>query len=155
MRTFLRPALAFFLVGSFALVVGCGSSEKLYPVSGKVTVGDAPLDSGIITFVPDESKGNKSKHSPTGKIESGGKYTLSTDTRSGAPAGWYKVTVRADSPGMGGATQPDPNKPNATLPGAPAGVKIDPKYQDPSKTDVHIEVVTNSAEGKYDVKIPK
>jgi len=132
------PLAAFFLG-----VAGCGKSEPLYPVSGKVTHNKAPLKGGIITFLPDESKGNKSKFSPSGKIDNEGNYTLMTDGRAGAPAGHYKVTVNTEMPGMAATTPGDPGKPAPLTP--PGGVKIAPKYKDVSQTPLTREVVTSGA----------
>jgi len=131
---------------------GCGKSEPLYPVSGKVMLGKAPLSSGVITFVPDESKGNKTKNSPTGKIGSDGSYTLTTDNKAGAPAGWYKVIVNTETPGMGGAMDPGTTPGKATLGGT--GPKIDPKYKDVARTPVTKEVVpSGAASDHYDVTV--
>jgi len=136
MRSSCRFGIAAVLLGCLALTLGCSSGPKLYPVSGKVTAGKTTLAGGQVTFVPDESKGNKTKTSPTGQIGSDGTYSLKTDGRDGAPAGWYKVTVNTDIPGS-----------------PPSGVKIDPIYSDPARTLLNIEVVADSS-AKYDVKIP-
>jgi hypothetical protein len=123
-------------------------------VSGKVTLKNAPLTGGNVTFVPDESKGNKSKFSPGGQIGSDGTFTLTTEGKSGAPLGWYKVTVFASTPGMGGPATVDPT-PGKVAPLNPAGaVHVDPKYQDAAKTPVSLEVVASPGAGAYDVKIP-
>jgi len=152
-----RFVLAFTCVGAVALGgASCGKEGARYPVSGKVTLGNAPLTVGQVTFVPDEGKGNKSKLSPSGKIGSDGSYSLSTDGKSGAPAGWYKVIIATATPGMGGATAPGEANPSALPGGAPAGgVQIDSKYGDASKTDVTKEVVASPAAGAYDITIPK
>jgi hypothetical protein len=154
MRTFVRFALAAPLIACVLGVGGCGSKVPLHPVSGKVTVGDTALTSGVVTFVPDESKGNKSKTSPSGPIGSDGNYTLSTDGRSGAPAGWYKVIVLTDTPGMGGANPVD-TTPGKVAPLGGQGSKIDPKYKDATRTDLTKEVVTSASPGHYDLKIPR
>src|SRR5262245_19042267 len=96
-----RSVVALLFCLSFSLAIGCGKSEPLYPVSWKVLDAKGePLKEGIVTYVPDESKGNKAKSNPFGKI-SDGNYTLTTAGRSGAPAGHYKITIQADMPGMG------------------------------------------------------
>jgi len=135
---------------------GCGGGPKLYPVSGKVLLpGDKALGGGQITFIPDESKGNKGKYSPTGPIGSDGSYTVKTDTSSGAPLGWYKVTVRTDAPGMGmggSGTQVDPN-PKNPAPLQTPGDKINPKYKDMVTTDLRVEVVASPSAEQYTIKL--
>jgi len=139
----------------FLTACGCGSSEKLYPVSGKVYLKNDLLKGGSVSFVPDDAKGNKVKSQPTGMIGPDGSYTLSYEGKPGAPAGWYKVTVSTETPGMGGMGPPpvhtDPSKP-APLAGS-GGVKTDPKYRDPSKTDLKVEVVPSPSAGAYDLKL--
>jgi hypothetical protein len=146
MRTLSRLILALAL-GVFSLIgAGCGKSEPLYPVSGKVTLNNAPLKGGVVTFIPDDSKGNKSKFSPTGKIESDGKYSLTTDGKTGAPAGHYKVIVNTQTPGMGMTTPGDPSKP---APLTPQGPQVDPKYSDVAKTPITKEVVASGAAANH------
>jgi hypothetical protein len=149
--------MAFLFFGFLLAGLGCGKQqETLYPVKGKVSLNNAPLKGGTITFVPDDAKGNKSKSSPTGMISQDGTYSLTTDGRSGAPAGWYKVTVSTDSPGMGmggGATTPDPNKPQVAALGG-GGPRVDPKYKDPARTTITKEVVASGAGAdQYDVTV--
>lgn len=153
MRILLRPALAVALVGSFLVIgAGCGKSEPLYPVSGKVMLGKEPLTGGQITFFPDAAKGNKSKHSPTGKIGSDGTYTLTTDGKAGAPAGHYKVTVTGQTPGMSAMTPGEVGKPMPLNPAT--GPKIDPKYQNEAQTPLTKEVVASGAAADhYDVTV--
>jgi len=153
MRILFRPALAVAFVGALLFIGGCGKSEPLYTVSGKVMHGKTPLTGGQITYIPDESKGNKTKHSPSGKIGSDGSYTLTTDGKTGAPAGWYKVIVTTQTPGMGGAVTP--GEPGKVAPLNPSsGPKIDPKYMDMTQTPVKKEVVASgAASDAYDVTV--
>src|SRR4051794_919497 len=73
---------------------GCGPpGEKFYPVAGKVTLAGKPLKVGTVSFRPDASRGNTSKHIPTGAIDAAGNYELVTVGKKGAPPGWYKVLV--------------------------------------------------------------
>ena len=146
-------------VAGFALflLAGCGTkgdnaSLVVYPVSGKVTLKDAPLPGGQVTFMPDQSKGNKSKLSPSGKVGSNGEYTLTSDGRSGAPLGWYKVIVATDTPGMGGTVPVNPT-PGKVVPLGGQGPQIDPSYKDSSRTRLAVEVVVSPAAGAYDFKI--
>jgi len=147
--------LALAAVVLAALV--CGDKYgvgKTYPVSGKVTLDGKPLTTGSVTYHPDEAKGNKLEFSPNGTIGEDGSYTLSTSTRTGlatgAPPGWYKVTVSTMAPmgGMGG--QPG-GKPAAM----PKPIPINPKYTDPAHTDLSVEVVESPAAGAYDLKLTR
>jgi len=153
-----RLAAASALLAALALAVGCSSGPTLYPVSGKVMLANnQPLSSGQITFVPDESKGNKAKFSPTGSIGSDGAYTLTTDGKSGAPLGAYKVAIRTDTPGMGmgmSGTQVDPNPKNPALAlQGGSGPKINPKYKDAASSGITKEVVASPSADQYDIKL--
>jgi hypothetical protein len=120
-------------------LAGCGGL-KLVPVSGRVTLGDQPLQGGAVCFIPDASKGNQARVSCVGRIDSQGHYELSTsavqgsDSGRGAPLGWYKVTLIT------------------TLPGTPE-IRVNGQYLDPERTPLHIEVVADPLPGAYDVKL--
>jgi len=143
--------LAPLLACAVLIASGCGGGEKLYPVQGKVTLDGTNLKAGAVTFVPDAEKGNKTKSSPTGQIGPDGTYTVSTAGRSGAPAGWYKVTVQTKTAGMGGTT-PVTGATEAPALVAPTA-EIDAKYSDPSKTDLRVEVVASPQANAYDLKV--
>jgi hypothetical protein len=122
------------------LIAGCSAGKTpLYPVTGKVTLEDGtPLTSGVVTYIPDTEKGNTNKVMPGGKIGADGTYTLLSNDKSGAPAGWYKITVVTD------------------YPGAPQDkMSIDPKYADSGKSELAREVVASPAAGAYDLKVSK
>jgi len=144
------------LAGALAVgAAGCGKSDKLYPVSGKVTLKGAPLTAGVVNFVPDAAKGNKTPHGPTGTIGSDGSFSLTSEGKTGAPLGWYKATIFTDVPGMGGMSPTVPSTPGAPTPLAPkSAVQIDPKYKDASNTPLSFEVVATPSAGQYDIKIP-
>jgi hypothetical protein len=132
---------------TFAVTVllssGCGG-EKLYSVSGKVTVGDQPLTAGMVSLTPDTSKGNKGSAGPIGPIKSDGTYSLTTEGKTGAPAGWYKVCILPGMPSMGTDLKPDGKAPPMPKLG------INPKYGNPSTTDLVVEVKASG--GPYDLK---
>jgi hypothetical protein len=133
----LIPAV-LLVFGSIALM-GCQRGLRRIPVSGNVTLDGKPLPGGVLVFNPDASKGNTARAACTGPVKDG-RYTLVTsavekrDTGSGAPVGWYKVTLIAD------------------LPGTPI-IKVHPKYLQPETTPVAIEIVDNPQPGAYDVKL--
>jgi|SRR5262245_21134234 len=122
---------------------GAGGGEKLTPVIGKVTVNDAPLTTGSVTFHPDAAKGNSTPHIPVGMIDAQGNYKLMSATMEGAPLGWYKVTVASQEP-------IDPNNPYA-----PPKHLISPKYGVPGTSGLAAEVVASPTPGAYDFKLAK
>jgi len=135
-RLWLRMAFVCCLV-----LPGCdGGSGSLNKVSGKVTVDGSPLTRGSVRFVPDTTKGNKSSAEPVGEIKPDGSYELTTNGKSGAPAGWYKVTVNATE-------QVDSSKPFS-------GKSLVPrKYNVPESTQLSVEVKASSKDGDYDLKV--
>jgi hypothetical protein len=136
------------LLAAVATLPGCGpSGPRLEPVSGKVTLDGAPLKSGTVTLVADESKGTKQVGSSSGAIGSDGTYRITTDGKDGAPPGWYKVVVITMGPGMG-QMQTGP----LTTTG---GVAPPPKYSDQTKTDQTFEVTASPKPGAYDLKLSK
>jgi len=126
-----------------AAVVGCQSQaekakKELAPVKGKVLVGDAPPAGALITFHPDESKGNTARAMPMGKVRADGEYELVTGENPGAPLGWYRVTL--------------------TVFGAPGGGKsprINPRYAQLDQTNLSVEVVGEPRPGQYDLRLAK
>jgi hypothetical protein len=154
------------LLASFVLSVGgCGNGVPLHPASGKISSGGVALAGGAVTLTPDASKGNKSPASPTGQIGSDGAFTLMTDGKPGAPLGWYKVTVFADTPGggmgagMGAGTEvkfdPKPNPAGSKAAAKGAAPRVDPKDRDPAKSDLSVEVLATPPAGGYEIKIPR
>jgi hypothetical protein len=91
-----KNRFSVILLGAAAIVaslsiIGCGDDglSQRYAVSGTVTYKGAPLDKGLINFVPEAKEGRGAG----GPIENG-KYTLTTqDPGDGAFPGNYKVTV--------------------------------------------------------------
>jgi hypothetical protein len=155
LRPFRRWSHSFVIVGSLALALaGCQKGPKLLQVNGKVFVGDAPLAGGVVTYIPDSAKGNTLKVNPTSMVNSDGSYSLLTDGKAGAPAGWYKVTISTQFPGMGMG-----GKPAEVTTGAPASLQsstqVDPKYTDAGQTPETKEVKAGAPAGYYDIKITK
>ncbi len=129
------------------LLAGCNATpqEVLAPVAGKVTVDAEPLPLGYITFYPDESKDNKSTKLPYGQIQADGSYTLVTNSKPGAPPGWYKVVVAATKDPL--PARPPPNwSPNWLH---------DAKYARPDTTDLKVEVVASPVPGRYDFALTR
>src|SRR5262245_28470773 len=79
-----------------ALLNGCGGAkgytgEKRHPLSGKVTVDGQPMESGVISFLPEEKGGRVSG----GPIK-GGAYSVTE--AMGANAGKYRVKINWNKP---------------------------------------------------------
>jgi len=145
----LQMPLLAALLGLVCFGFGCGGSGSktppLVPATGKVTLDGAPMTIGMVTFQPDEAKGNTLKYSPTGPIDSSGNYKLMTDGKDGAPVGWYKVTISA----YGMPTGQVDSK------GAAPKSNLNSKYQSPATSGITLEVVASPAPGAYDLKVTK
>ena len=141
MRVFVHWHCVVVLSALLSLpLIGCGSSTgPLLSVEGKVTVDDKALPNGSVAFHPDEAKGNKSKKVASAEITDGS-YRLFTDGKPGAPAGWYKVTVAAQ-------TQVDSDK--AEL----AKSLVGEQFTDPKETPLAKEVTASAGAGAYDLKV--
>jgi hypothetical protein len=136
-------------VGSFLflcfLVAGCGGPDlgKMVPVSGKVTLDGKALSGAMITFVPDDSKGNKLKVTPFATADADGNYSLTTTppksetARDGAPVGWYKVQVVSGMP----AGVPE----KGVLP-----AKLPAQYTKAATSPIHMEVKEG---GSYNLEL--
>ena len=120
--------LAFFSLTVLMMVAGCSREPTRYDVQGTVTVDGKALDSGDISFNPEDSKANP--ETPMATVTDG-KYSTE------APRGKYKVTV---------IITPAPE-------GAPR--KFHKKYEDIGSTTLSVEVVENAAPGAYDLKLTK
>jgi hypothetical protein len=68
-------------------------SDSDVQVSGRIWVDGQPIKDGIVVYRPDRGKGNSSPYEPRGRIDSNGWYSLESEGRKGAAAGWYRVTV--------------------------------------------------------------
>jgi hypothetical protein len=138
-----RKRFIVAVVGAFVLIplASCEKGIRRVPVSGTVTLDGQPLQGGVLMFYPDESKGNTARVGCSGPVKNG-RYSLVTagvtqiDTGTGAPLGWYNVTLLTD------------------LPGTPE-IKVDKKYLRPETTPLQVEIVENPPPGKYDLQLTK
>jgi hypothetical protein len=74
------------------LSAGCGESEPLYPVTGKVLLDGKPAAHATVVFHPVAAKPGAVR--PRAKVEPDGSFKLTTyEANDGAPAGEYRVTV--------------------------------------------------------------
>jgi hypothetical protein len=138
----LRRLLATLLcVLGLIPLMGCRSGPRRASVSGTVTLDGKPVKEGLVSFSPDASKGNTARVSCTALIKDGS-YELKTtgvlnsEKGSGAPLGWYKVSIQTVNNFKG---QPKNEIPN--------------KYTNPEQTPLSIEVVDNPEPGHYDIKL--
>jgi hypothetical protein len=139
-------------------LAGCEADKigKTVPVRGKVSVDGAPLSAGVVSFMPDQSKGNKLEIAATGEVRNG-EYTLSTTasaggTKTGCPPGWYRVTISTGMPGQGvGAKGVEVKKDGGAPPPPPVSL-VAPKYQSFQDTPLIVEVTEATKEGQYELK---
>lgn len=75
-------------------VAGCGRGQPVAPVSGRVTVGGAPVENVVVTFTP---TGGTAEPGPGsfGRTDADGRYRLAVagTGRSGAMVGRHRVTL--------------------------------------------------------------
>ena len=146
-KTVRRGWLSLAVLGAFALtsVAGCGGVRRV-PVSGTVTLDDKPLNGGHLVFSPDTAKGNTHRISCTSPIKDG-RYSLETngvtrsESGSGVPLGWYKVTFR-------NLTEGTKKKPQAPL-------NVNDKFKNVETTPLSVEVKDKPEPGAYDFKFTK
>jgi hypothetical protein len=132
------------LAGLLLGLAGCGGGfPKLYPIAGMVTWDDGkPLTAGAVSFHPDATKGNNAPVNTVSLIDAQGHYELQSrgvkgsDSGSGAPLGWYKVTLITTPRG-----------------GKDPEITVDPRYLKPETTPLEIEVVADPKPDAYDLKV--
>lgn len=130
----MQVASRLLILSSLALLLGCGSGVKIYPVSGTVTYKNAPVEGAQVTFTAKEGDAIKPASATT---DAQGRFTLKTffapgDERTGAMAGVYKVTLQKIPPSSGIV---DPYKPG----GMPKN-ELPGKYSSPLSTPFEKEV---------------
>jgi hypothetical protein len=133
--------------------MGCGDKSGVgltYPVRGKVTLNGQPLsvESAIVLFKPDTSKGNTSPFEPTGVVDKDGNYAVKTQGKRGAPPGWYRVIVTATDSIAEPAKDPKKGHPH------PRSL-VPAKYGLAKTTDLFVEVVEDPLPGAFDLKLKK
>ncbi|VTT99193.1 Uncharacterized protein OS=Singulisphaera acidiphila (strain ATCC BAA-1392 / DSM 18658 / VKM B-2454 / MOB10) GN=Sinac_0124 PE=4 SV=1 [Gemmataceae bacterium] len=122
-----RPCAWAAALTAGLFLTGC-SNQLDATVTGKVTVGgrDAPI--GEVTFYP--ADGDAARPTPRGMIARDGTYTLKVGSKSGLPAGDYRVAVQVmDTP-----PPPRGNEPPAALPLSPR------RYGDPKTSGLEFTV---------------
>lgn len=124
-----------------ALSTGACGGDRLLPVTGRVLINGKPLEGkeGTVVLKPDASKGNKSRVAPFGSLKLDGTFSVLTDGRPGAPAGWYKVVVTAFLPGA------NPNEESRPM--------VNARYMTAAATPLAFEVAGNPSPESYDLKL--
>jgi hypothetical protein len=128
--------LLFFVVGSRP------GAAPLQPVSGKVSYRGQLLQTGMIVFTPDVSKG-AAGGAAVGQIHADGTYTLNTGEATGASPGWYRVTVAS----VAATTAPSYGQPYVI----PVSL-IPEKYRDPDLSAISCEVKAKSNSIDFDLQ---
>ena len=134
-RAGLGPTL--FIALGLAVVAGCSSGPKRVPVQGEVTLDGQPLSGGVLHFYPNPDRGNPHRVDCLSPVRAG-KYNLLTtavrdsETGEGAPLGWYKVYLYTEVPDL--------------------VIKIDPRFTDPARTPIEVEVVEKPEPGQYKIE---
>src|SRR5436190_20757491 len=102
-----RLCLGLCLI-AVAMSSGCGSAYDS-TVRGVAILNQTPLQSGEVTFIPQQSG-----PSGYGLIDSNGSYSIMTGRENGLPSGTYLVTVasnEASIPNKNPSAPPTPGKP--------------------------------------------
>jgi hypothetical protein len=87
-----RVRVASGLFVAAALACSSCSSDGMNPVAGKVLVSGQPAVGAVVTFFP-EGAAKLDDVVASGVAGADGTFTLSTGTKTGAPAGKYVVAV--------------------------------------------------------------
>jgi hypothetical protein len=157
-----RKAFAIFallcsvtLAGCSDGTVGSSSREKVYKVTGKVTMGGAPVANAFVTFAP-----SGKQPAATGRTDTEGKYTLTTyDPGDGAAAGDYTALVTKEGAAPAAPGGHDPKNTNPAAAGAPTHAAqksaatsglLPTKYSAASSSDLKVTV---KADGANDIAL--
>jgi hypothetical protein len=89
-----RKIIGVMAASALALAgAGCGESNGLHPVSGKVLHKGEPAVGATVSFYPKDAAGPNGEI-PRGEVEADGSFQLGTgDLGRGAPPGQYAVLV--------------------------------------------------------------
>jgi len=139
-------------IGIFAFA-GCGGPTSppipklnfkgdAIPVSGTIKLNGEPVSGASVMFLFD-GKPPEGFVGSTGVTDSSGRYVLRSGEKTGAPAGRYKVVISRMATPDGSPFKEDREKgidlEQARLSGM-IKETIPPKYSDPQRTDLSIEL---------------
>ncbi|MBA4106573.1 MAG: hypothetical protein C0485_12515 [Pirellula sp.] len=90
-------SLRFAALLMLVLAIGCGKSSSgpvTYPVTGKVTLGGAPVAGATVFFAPASSDvGATAQTDPDGSFNVKIELDMGKSSKEGLPAGDYRVSV--------------------------------------------------------------
>ena len=132
---------SLFVVGTAVLLAGCGPGNPLgrLPISGEVTLDDAPVVLGTIQFDPVDSRGVG-----TGTRIDNGDFSI--DTQHGLPRGRYLVRIYYPEPPAEDVSGP----PGPDVGSRPARELIPPAYNEDSEQFME---VTAEGENRFTFQI--
>lgn len=93
-----------------ALLVGCGSGEEVYQLSGKITFKGKPVPSGFVIFEPDGAQGNQGAPGRAEIID--GQYDTRGERGHGIVGGPHRVRIVGMDGGSHGQTAGEIGLPN-------------------------------------------
>jgi len=138
------------------LLTGCNSEAgpDLVRVSGKVTLDGRPLESGIITFLPDNSRQTSGPRA-SGIIDKDGRYTVaSPGNREGVIAGHHLVVIHCNEV----SPSPDPESEYQKLKAQginPDECLVPAQYQNEKTSGLTAEVRQNTSEFNFELQTNK
>lgn len=140
--------MALLSLTSCALLVAAGCGQRAedgpgFPVAGRVTVDGEPLRSGMVLYVPDAQRGNRSSIRPAGPIDEKGVYTLSAEGKRNIPPGYYLVVVQA--------FEPRPKVANNRSPLIRGRSLVNPAYWSAATSGLKVEVKEDAGPADYDL----
>jgi hypothetical protein len=124
----LRLAVGLAILGAWAVLSGCGYGTS--DVSGIVRFDGMPLNSGRVTFFPE----NRPGRNVSGHIQPGGFFRIPH-----CPPGPARVTVQILPPRKG---RPNPRQRVTPVPA---------RYTDPETTELHVVVARRYQEVELDL----
>jgi len=123
-----RARLLAVLASALVVLPGCGSSEAIGKLSGRVTFQGQPVPEGLIVF----SNPGQGAHIAV-ELRAGGDYVVKRFGAEGVPLGTYQVWItppRVDAP-MGPAREPPRIREYQNIP---------KKYHDPTTSGLKLTV---------------
>ena len=142
-----------FTILCLAALAGCGSDgDPVAPVRGKVTVGGAPVTTGVVMFWPDDGRAPA-----TGQIQPDGTYELETQQQGkGAVIGSHVVTIKAVE--IEGGAPKSFEEERSLLGGAGAPKTtwlVPPRYQDQTTSGLTAQVTEQENTINFDLPAEK
>jgi hypothetical protein len=135
----LRHHLYFMtaIVGGILTCAGCGNSNGVYPVSGKVLYKGEPAKGAIVYFHRKSVTDILQEHTPQGVVEEDGTFTLVSPLGKGALPGEYVVLIEwKEGAGKGRGRNPALAAPD----------RLRGRYMNPKKPQFQVEVKTEKTQ---------